>query len=133
MALLVMHLSLASYNAGEYRVNRSVMRYYTRDFWYLSSKRAFPRETTNYVPKFIAAVRISKDPQKYGFTNIEYQAPLEYDTVKLEFPISLKNWQKKWELNIKIFKGSTLATAVNMCLLKKKPLFVFPSGKKKIY
>ena len=89
------HLALASYNAGEYRVNRFVMRYYKRDFWYLSSKRAFPRETANYVPKFIAALRISKDPQKYGFMDIEYQAPLEYDTVKLEFPISLKKLASK--------------------------------------
>ena len=80
------HLALASYNTGEYRVSRSVMRYYTRDFWYLSSKRSLPRETVNYVPKFIAAVRISKNPKKYGFDKIDYQVPLEYDTVKLDFP-----------------------------------------------
>ncbi len=89
------HLVLASYNAGEYRVNRSVMRYYTRDFWYLTAKKSLPRETANYVPKFIAAVRISKDPAKYGFNNIEYQPPLEYDTVKLEFPVSLKKMAEK--------------------------------------
>ena len=84
------HLVLASYNAGEYRVNRSVMRYYTRDFWYLIQKRSLPRETANYVPKFIAAVRISKNPKKYGFMKLDYQPPLEYDTVQLAFPISLK-------------------------------------------
>ena len=84
------HLALASYNAGEYRVNRSVMRYYTRDFWYLTNKRSLPRETANYVPKFIAAVRISKNPGKYGFQRIKYQAPLEYEAIKLKHPISLK-------------------------------------------
>ena len=89
------HLALASYNAGEYRVNRSVMRHYARDFWYLVSKRSLPRETANYVPKFIAAVRISKNPEKYGFSNLAYQTPLEYDAVRLEFPISLKKLAKK--------------------------------------
>ena len=95
------HLVLASYNAGEYRVNRSVMRYYTRDFWYLTAKKSLPRETANYVPKFIAAVRISKNPAKYGFHNIEYQPPLEYDTVKLDFPVSLKKMAEKMGIEYK--------------------------------
>ena len=84
------HLAMASYNAGEYRVNRFVMRHYTRDFWFLSSQRSFPRETANYVPKFIAAFRISKNPEKYGFKDIAYEAPLEYDTLKIDFSVSLK-------------------------------------------
>ena len=84
------HLALASYNAGEYRVNRFVMRHYTRDFWYLSARRSFPSETRNYVPKFIAAYRIGKNPAQYGFKDIKYQAPMEYDTVAIAFPISLK-------------------------------------------
>ena len=95
------HLALASYNAGEYRINRSVMRYYTRDFWYLSAKKSLPRETASYIPKFIAAVRISKDPEKYGFDNIDYQAPLEYDTVKLDFSISMKKLAVKLDMPYK--------------------------------
>ena len=89
------HVALASYNTGEYRVMRAVMRYYTKDFWYLSAKRSLPRETVNYVPKLIAAIQIGKDPKKYGFNDIEYQAPLEYDTVKLDFPVSLKKMALK--------------------------------------
>ncbi len=95
------HMALASYNTGEYRVMRAVMRYYTKDFWYLSSKRSLPRETLNYVPKFIAALRISKDPKKYGFDGIEYQTPLEYDTVKLNFPVSLKKIASKMGVEYK--------------------------------
>ncbi len=89
------HLALASYNAGEYRVNRFVMRHYTRDFWYLSARRAFPSETRNYVPKFIAAFRIATNPAKYGFSSIEYEKQMEYDTVPLVFPISLKKLSKR--------------------------------------
>ena len=33
------------------------------------------------MPKFIAATLIAKDPEKYGFKEIEYQDPLSYDTV----------------------------------------------------
>ncbi len=84
------HLALSSYNAGEYRVNRAMMRHYSRDFWHLSSVRALPRETRNYAPKLIAAIRIAKDPQKYGFHNVAFQEPLSYDIISLKKPISIK-------------------------------------------
>lgn len=85
------HLAMASYNVGEMRVKRAVTKHYTRDFWALLKKRrALPAETRNYVPKFIAAAMIAKDPKKYGFTNIEYADPLSYDTVTLKSPISFQ-------------------------------------------
>jgi membrane-bound lytic murein transglycosylase D len=84
------HLAMAAYNTGENRVRRMVMRYYTRDFWALLKKRGFPRETKHYVPKFIAAALIAKDPKAYGFTDIEYQPALAYDTVTLPHAVSLK-------------------------------------------
>jgi membrane-bound lytic murein transglycosylase D len=84
------HLSMAAYNVGEMRVKRAVTRYYTRDFWTLLRKRrALPPETKQYVPKFIAAVMIAKDPAKYGFKEIQYEDPLSFDTVELKSPISL--------------------------------------------
>ncbi len=84
------HLAMAAYNVGESRVKRAVTRYYTRDFWTLiKQRRSFPQETKNYVPKFIAATMIAKNPQQYGFTEIEFEDPLSYDTVALQSPISL--------------------------------------------
>ena len=84
------HLSMAAYNVGENRVKRATTRYMTKDFWALLKKRrALPAETKNYVPKFIAAALIAKNPAKYGFANIEYQEQLSYDTVALQSPISL--------------------------------------------
>ncbi len=84
------HLALAGYNAGENRVHRAIKRFYTRDFWKLyNQRRSFASETKNYVPKFIAATMIAKNPEKYGFTDVEYQDPLSYDTVALKNPISL--------------------------------------------
>lgn len=84
------HLALASYNVGENRVKRAVMKYYTRDFWELAKRRkAFPKETKHYVPKFIAATLIAKNPENYGFTSINYEPPLAFDTVALVNPISM--------------------------------------------
>ena len=99
------HLALASYNSGEYRVNRVVLRYYNRNFWYLTEKKGLPSETRNYVPKFIAAVRIASDPEKYGFTNIKYQEPLQYDVVPISKPLSLKKWAKALNIPYKELKA----------------------------
>ena len=83
------HLALSAYNAGEYRINRAVLRHYNRDFWLLSSKKAFPRETRNYIPKLIAAIHISKNPKQYGFYNLNYQPQINYELLKVTKSISL--------------------------------------------
>ena len=84
------YLALASYNTGENRVKRAVMKYYTRDFWKLARRRRLPRETINYVPKFIAATLIGKNPEAYGFRNLQYHPELAYDEITLDKSISLK-------------------------------------------
>ncbi len=77
------YLAIASYNVGENRIKRMVMKNYTRDFWELAEKKQLPRETTNYVPKFLAARLIAKHPRKYGFENVDWRAPLDYKTIKI--------------------------------------------------
>lgn len=61
------HLAMAAYNAGEIRVLRAVFKGRTRNFWDLIEAKALPRETANYVPKFLAVVLIGQNPEKYGF------------------------------------------------------------------
>ena len=60
-------LALAAYNCGELRVLRAVMKGKTRDFWELSAKKLLPRETRNYVPKFLAAATIGSNLDLYTF------------------------------------------------------------------
>jgi membrane-bound lytic murein transglycosylase D len=85
------YLALAAYNCGEYRVHRVVKKYGTKDFWELTShRRSLPRETRNYVPGFIAAVIISKNPEKYGFTRDNYEPPLQYDEVLVKQSTDLR-------------------------------------------
>lgn len=83
------HLALAAYNAGEHRINRAVLRHYNRDFWFLNSKKAFPKETRNYIPKLIAAIHIGNNPEKYGFYDLNYQKPIQYELLYIQKPISL--------------------------------------------
>ena len=125
-------LALASYNAGEYRVHRSVLRYYTKDFWFLSAKRSLPRETVNYVPKFMAAVQISKNPEQYGFDNIQYQVPFQYDPVPLKTPISLKKLANNLDISYKeLRKFNPRYRSEYVHLYEEQSVIRVPRGQKK--
>lgn len=62
------YLAMAGYNAGENRILRAIMQGKSRNFWTLVERRKLPRETRNYVPKFLAAMIIGRNPEKFGFT-----------------------------------------------------------------
>jgi membrane-bound lytic murein transglycosylase D len=61
------YLAAAAYNGGRGRVLRSIRHSGSRDFWVLARRGYFRPETRDYVPKFIAAALIAKQPEKYGF------------------------------------------------------------------
>lgn len=85
------HLALAAYNVGEGRVQRAVMKRRSRNFWELIKvRKTLPKETAEYIPKYIAAVRIAQDPAKYGFTDIDFQPAFAFDSVVIQSPVSLK-------------------------------------------
>lgn len=99
------YLSMAAYNVGEGRVLRVVKKYKTRDFWELSrNKRALPTETDNYVPKYLAAKLIAKNPDKYGFEGIDYMTPIEFDHMSFEQPVNLRLMAEKMNINYEDFK-----------------------------
>jgi membrane-bound lytic murein transglycosylase D len=77
------YLAAAGYNAGEYKIVKAMKRYRTEDFWKLTKVRYLKRETKNYVPLMIAAALVAKNPEKYGFADVEYQEPLRYEKVKV--------------------------------------------------
>lgn len=74
------YLVAASYNCGETRVVNLIRKYGTKNFWEMARLGVLPKETMDYVPKIIAATLIAKAPGLYGFRNIEYQVPFEFDT-----------------------------------------------------
>ncbi|MDD2365916.1 MAG: transglycosylase SLT domain-containing protein [Desulfuromonadaceae bacterium] len=77
------YLATAGYNAGENKILRAISMYNTNDFWELSEGSYLKQETKQYVPKLLAAAIIAKDPSTYGFNDIPYLTPIEYDTVTI--------------------------------------------------
>jgi membrane-bound lytic murein transglycosylase D len=74
-------LATAAYNAGEGKIQRAVARYKSDDISELIRHRYLARETKDYVPKMLAALTIAKDPDKYGFGDVRYEEPLDFDKV----------------------------------------------------
>lgn len=73
------HLALASYNCGPNRVKAAIAKANSRDYWQV--RNYLPRETQQYVPLYIAAAKIASDPESYGFTDLNYEAPDQSGTI----------------------------------------------------
>jgi membrane-bound lytic murein transglycosylase D len=84
------YLAVAAYNTGEGRIADTIETYNTRDFWEIADSESLYLETKRYVPKLIAAIIIGRDPEKYGFTGIDYHAPRQYEQIKVPGNISLE-------------------------------------------
>jgi len=83
-------LALAAYNAGEGKVLRAQERTGLNDFWQLAASGMLRAQTQSYVPAVIAATLIIKNPEHYGF-EVELEPPLEYEVVKLDRPVRLRD------------------------------------------
>jgi len=111
------YLALAAYNAGEHRIVRSIMKGKTRDFWALAEAGLLPKETLNYVPKFLAAHIVGKNMKRFGFSNAveEKNAWAPFETVSVPSGVKLKDLArvsgvpldvlKRW--NLDLLKGVT--------------------------
>jgi len=94
------YLALAAYNAGSGRITRAQRLHRTSDFWQL---HALPRETRNYVPFFLAATIICREPAKYGFI-IPPNDPWKYDEVELEKSADLSILAQSAGISLKTLK-----------------------------
>jgi len=107
------NLAAAGYNAGENKIARLVEKHQTKSFWKLAKYGAIPSETQNYIPKLMATLLIAKAPALYGFREINYQEPLEYDFynvpggTRLDYLSSQIGWPRQTlrELNPELIRG----------------------------
>lgn len=128
------NLAIAAYNAGEGRILRALRKTKTSDYWDLQKTKYIKRETKNYVPKFIAASIIANNPDDFGFGDLEYLPPLDYDTVILESAVDLEiaaqcaetSVHKIKELNPELRRWCTPPSVTNYTLK-------IPEGKEEIF
>jgi membrane-bound lytic murein transglycosylase D len=76
-------LAAAAYNAGEGKVGRAIRRYRTENFWDLRKGRYLKSETKNYVPKIMALAIIGKNLKSFGFEDIDFHEPLDFEEIDL--------------------------------------------------
>jgi membrane-bound lytic murein transglycosylase D len=128
------YLAAAGYNAGEKKIVNAMKRYRTEDFWELAKYRYLKQETKDYVPQMIAAALIAKDPEKYGFTDIEYQDPLHYEKVRVPELIDLLLIAKASETSIEDLKDLN-PELLRWCTPPSSPDYEIklPIGKKELF
>lgn len=83
-------LAMAAYNAGEGKVMRALQKAQADSFTDIAKTRLIRRETREYVPRFMAATIIARNPDRYGFPN-EDVAPHQFEEVAVGRPIHLKS------------------------------------------
>ncbi len=84
------YLAVAAYNAGGGKVRKAVRKSGSRDFWALTDGRVLREETKNYLPKLLAALNIVKNLDAYGFADLDFYKPLEYETVTVDTSTDLE-------------------------------------------
>ena len=63
------YLAIAAYNAGQGRIRKAIREGKSHDFWRLVEEGKIPRETMDYIPKFLAATSIGSHYEAFGFTS----------------------------------------------------------------
>lgn len=96
------YLAFAAYNAGPGRVTKAIKKSGSRDFWTL---RGFlPGETKNYVPSILALSFVFRDPEGYGFKNVEYGTPISFDRVNVNASMTLQQVADMCESDIETIR-----------------------------
>lgn len=82
-------LAMAAYNAGEGKVMRALHTAQAESFSDIAKTRLIRRETKEYVPRFMAATIIAKNPDRYGFPQSDVR-PHQFEEVVVRRPIHFK-------------------------------------------
>lgn len=77
-------VAAAAYNAGEGKLSKAITKYKSDDFWDISKGRYLKAETKNYVPKIMALAIIGKNLKSFGFDDIDFHEPLDFDEITVK-------------------------------------------------
>ncbi len=98
------NLAMAAYNAGEGKILKAINKTNSDDYWALLDTKYIRRETKDYVPRFIAASLIATSPKEFGFEELEYHPPLNYDEVTVHSPVDIEVIADCAETTVEIIK-----------------------------
>ncbi len=96
---------LAAYNCGEGRVLRIIRQQninYLDNFWDLYEK--LPRETSRYVPRFLATIHIMKNLEKFKFDPITLAEPFHFETCRVNKQLRLKDIAREIQVEPALLK-----------------------------
>ncbi len=82
-------LAIAAYNCGKGNVNRAIDKAGSRNFWDI--RKFLPKETSNYVPAFIAAVYVMKYAKTHQITVKPNSFAFKTDTVLVRNFVALND------------------------------------------
>jgi membrane-bound lytic murein transglycosylase D len=97
--------ALAAYNCGESRVLRIIRKQkinYLDNFWDLF--QSLPRETSRYVPRFLATLHIINNLDKYNIKISKKFSPIKYNTYEIKKQVRLKDIAKEINVSSKLLK-----------------------------
>jgi membrane-bound lytic murein transglycosylase D len=89
-----------------------------------------PKETRDYVPLMIAAARISKDPARYGFAQVERDAPLRYDEVVVDPATPLDAVAKAAGITVDVLRDFNPQLKLDRTRNDQRSVLRVPEGKR---
>jgi len=119
------YLALAAYNSGAGNVRRAIRRGGSNDFWKI--QRYLPRETRNYVPAFIAAVIVAKQPGKFGIDPPPEQE-WRYDTIEVPDAVDLQFLARGTSIPLKTLRELNPAVRRDLTPARRTTRLRLPAG-----
>lgn len=126
------YLAVAAYNAGEGKIDSAMKTYNAKDFWEVAVSNGIFMETKRYVPKLIAAIIIARNPEKYGFTDVTYKKPVEFETIKVPGGVSLDAVAAIANSSIKDLRALNNELRKNQTPPKSEYVLRIPTGTKEL-